>query len=296
MTNSYQDDICYCDMPCKRGSQRLIDVMTKAIGAALTHRESDINKCVITNFHKEKTRTLHFPALECVGKKPRIAVLGITKGRTQVELAVKYIITGLFPLEKLTDETLIDVINTRAIHAVFAGKQMRTNIAKMFNAIGLWKALDIKYNPTDPHMTTTTAIGEPGCDVHEAFYFASLVKCALLTNDGKSDAPSAKELLSLNAAHACIKRNLFRPFIKYNYCRTVIVFGKTSYEILYQIDNGKCLMHEFERRNINVLFLPHPSGANNATVNSYCKDMSVPTWCTQLLKAKSYIMEATNCS
>ena len=275
-------DISFCDMPCEGGdrclAQSMLDALLRAkqlVGVSLDDMYN------LSLFRRERSRTFHFPALECVGSEPRLAILGITKGRTQVELALQYSFMETWELDDISVDKVACLVRERGTHAVFAGKQIRRNIGRLFQVIGAWEALAVPYDEENPDESVNVLIGQPNEEAHDAVYIASLVKCALLTHDGKSDAPSASEIINSSGAQACIRRNLFLPFDIYPTLRVAVLFGKTNWEVVQSFTIGqRSLAEEFGHRGVRLIFLPHPSGVNNVGIRRYCAGESLGDWCT----------------
>ncbi|MBN2572563.1 MAG: hypothetical protein JXA68_10580 [Ignavibacteriales bacterium] len=292
MIYTREKNVLNCNMPCTNCiDKRLIDVIKESLDLNLSHFQFGFkNAYEISKFFSEDTRSYHFPALECVGNNPSIAILGITKGITQVELSLKLLSETLNNTKDISSKELASIINHTSIHAVFAGNQMRRHISYLFDKIYLWKNLKINYNASNPEKNVDEIIGVPGGITHESFYFASFIKCALLTNKGNSDAPSLKEISNLNGAKKCLERNLLPPFHLYKNMKLIITFGKTSFDIVNNLMVGdKLIIEHFNKLKIIPIFLPHPSGANTANLIKYVDNKLHLSWITTLNEARKII-------
>lgn len=294
---SKQHNIIFCPQYCAYPSESigLVEVIKQRLVAkhlGFQINGTDLKK--ISAFHEEKLRTFHFPALECVGENPQIAILGITKGNTQLEHSLK-ILAHHLPAGNVSSDELADIINDTCIHSVFAGNQIRSNISKIFNKIGLWKLIDIEYNSKSPERHVNKIIGESCKPPHKYFYIASFVKCAMLTQGGKSDAPSFEEIAQNNSASRCIENNLFPPFEFYENLRTVITFGKTSFNLVHNLKiKGKTIIEHFNEMDIKPIYLPHPSGANVSNIKKYLNDEIKFNWVTPSHKAEEILTVQLN--
>jgi hypothetical protein len=246
----------------------------------------------LSHFHTEASRSFHFPALECIGKNPHIAILGITKGSSQVEAALKLLSEQITSTNNLSIEELCKLINNTCIHAVFAGKQIRRNISNLFQKIDLWNSISIKFNNNFPEKNVDDIIGCSYQEPNTNFYIASFIKCALLTMNGKSDAPSYKEILKIKGAINCIENNFMPAFSRYPNLKTLITFGKTSYDFVNNIRiNGELIIEHLNNLNIIPIFLPHPSGANIHYLNKYLIDQLDFPWITKPNEARQILLE-----
>lgn len=294
---SKENNILYCQKYCIKDCDRLlIDTIKDRLDDELASYQigfTDYKR--LTYFHAEKNRTFHFPALECAGIDPRIAILGITKGSTQVEDSLKLLSKEIISTKDLNINQLASLLNRTSIHSVFAGTQIRRNIGNLFEKIGLWENIGFPFQDEFPEKSVNEIIGGSNMEPHKYFYIASFIKCALLTKEGKSDAPSIKELGKIEGAKKCIENNLLPPFGYYKRMKVLITFGKTSYEIVNQFKiEDKTIIDHMTELNVTPIFLPHPSGANIANLQRYLSDDLELDWLTTPKEASKIIDRSLN--
>jgi hypothetical protein len=103
---------------------------------------------------------MYYAPLEAIHRSARIAIVGITPGFQQMEIAIRFARESL-----LSGGTDSDACTEAKAHASFAGS-MRTNLIAMLNGIGLREALDIPdcgrlFDTFQSQLHTTSAIRYP---------------------------------------------------------------------------------------------------------------------------------------
>jgi hypothetical protein len=119
---THENDLTYCPMPCTSSNLRIADFVAQSIKSKYQSSAfKSPNWMAASAFLTEGKRAFYFPPLELVGECPRLAILGITKGRTQVEAAWRYSFGDLSSAHEMTPEVASQLLKERGVHALFDG-------------------------------------------------------------------------------------------------------------------------------------------------------------------------------
>lgn len=193
-------------------------------------------------FHRDQDRQLYFimprnhPAKPTSSFNPRIMIVGLSPAGNQIEgFLDKYRVSGSY------DEA--------ARWASFHG--MEEDILSMFRGLQIDRYLGLSLSGV------STFSGHPDILTN------SLVKCASLTVAGSSDDFDPSKYPS-NVR--CISRRFYAEATHPQFTRLshIFVFGDKATAALKSIcmDDGLPVWHALEKRGLQVISLPHPSGQN----------------------------------
>lgn len=193
-------------------------------------------------FAKEKDRSWYFSLIGSRPKNPVVALVGLCPGYTQLTSLIEHFNGG-------------DDFLTAASSASFSGVA-RKNIIKMLKKIGMDKELkislteDFDFNSSDLFFTT------------------SLVKCASLKEGkGRSDA---YDILKFDVSRRCMINRFVADIKNYSTLKKIIIFGKHAEKALrLPLIEGQSVEDVLLVSGKEVIFLPHPSGANMKSIKEF---------------------------
>ncbi|MBM3246960.1 hypothetical protein FJZ17_00240 [Candidatus Pacearchaeota archaeon] len=186
----------------------------------------------------EGERKIYFSIVGNCPKNPRVALIGLCPGFTQLHALVQeYNKTGNF-LES---------------SGVSSFRKSSKNIIKMLRKIEVDKFLGIDLDDNFDFNNS------------DLFLTSSLVKCAAL-KEGKGRSDDFQPL-DFDFGRKCMAHRFIEDINCYASLKKIIFFGKKAeFAVSSELVDGKSIKQLLEENGKEVIFLPHPSGSNNGGV------------------------------
>ncbi len=202
-------------------------------------REEDLVIC------REGDRVLYFSIVGNGAVNPRVALVGLCPGYTQLRALIDGYNGGL-PFGEAAN--------------VSGFRRMSRNIARMLRKIGIDYFLDVEI-PDDFDFNRSPS-----------FFTTSLVKCAAL----REGAGRSNEFQPLD--YACTRLCLTHRFLEdilnpgFRRLEKVVIFGsKGKVAVCEPVLGGRNVRQVLEAEDKELIFLPHPSGSNNGRISQFLR-------------------------